>query len=64
MDVVPGLTLMDMARKAQPEFSSRIVAAELDGAVHDLQNDIDGVQTVRFIPLDSKRAVPADYGRS
>ena len=54
MRVVPGLTLIEMARQAQPDFSSRIVAAKLDGEIHDLQNDITGVRDVEFIVLDSK----------
>ncbi|WP_296784072.1 nucleoside kinase [Selenomonas sp.] len=54
MEVLSGMTLMEMARKAQQEYSSKIVAAELDGEVHDLQNDISGVRDVTFIPLDSK----------
>ena len=54
MEVLSGMTLMEVARKAQQEYSSKIVAAKLDGEVHDLQNDISGVRDVTFIPLDSK----------
>lgn len=54
MEVTPGLTLREMAERAQAEFSSKIVAAELDGEVHDLQNDSKGVREVTFIPLNSK----------
>lgn len=43
-----------MAAEAQPEYASRIVAAELDHEIQDLQNDIADVSDIRFIPIDSE----------
>ena len=55
MKIESGLTLKEMAQAAQKDFSSEIVAAELDYEVRDLQNDVGDASQVTFIPLDSQR---------
>lgn len=53
MEVPEGMTLRELAKKVQPQYSSEIVAAILDHEIHDLQNDMRGAAQVEFIPLDS-----------
>ena len=53
MEMPKGMTLLELARKVQPQYSSEIVAAVLDHEIHDLQNDARSVANVEFITLDS-----------
>lgn len=53
MKIPEGMTLLEMARKVQTQYSSEIVAAVFNNEIHDLQNDIRDVANVEFITLDS-----------
>jgi uridine kinase len=55
MMIEAGMTLKEMAQAAQKDFSSEIVAAELDHEIRDLQNDVGPASQVTFIPLESQR---------
>lgn len=49
-----GATAGDLLRQYLPAQETEFVAANLDGEIHDLQNPVDGRQTVSYFPLESK----------
>ena len=46
-------SLVSMAEKAQPQYSSRIVAAKINGEVRDIQTVYNDTDKIDFIELDS-----------
>ena len=48
-------SLVSMAEKAQPQYSSRIVAAKINGEVRDIQTVYNDTDKIDFIELDTSQ---------